>query len=411
LKKSGTKKWVILGCLVLVALVAFLYWFTSRDTTTLYIEETAETRDVITYYSFSGNIDAKNKQNVMFAGASIAIGSIDVKPGDRVREGDILYTLDAIDVENNVAAAEASVELARINLERAQGASSSQTIAQARLSVTTAENASKDAQANFERTSALFEAGAVTAQALEQATNAQANARAQLASAQAALAAAQEGSGQNVASALAQYDQAQANLNNAKNALSNRRVKAKVDGVVADVYIQENSTLNMGDRIMDVIDYDSLIVEIRIDEYEITAVSLDKEVDVYINALDKNIRGVITKISNQARKLGDLAYFTAEITLDKSPDLRIGLSTEVKVLNVSRLGVVTVTANALLFDVENHPFVYQGAANKPDRTYVEIGKTDGLVVEIAEGLKAGDTVLVSWSAFRRLPPGVARMMR
>jgi len=410
LKKSG-KKWIVFGCVLLVIIVAVLYWYTSRDTGTLYIEETAEIRDVITYYSFSGNIDAKNKQNVIFAGANISLGGINVKPGDYVRTGDILYTLDSIDVENNVAAAAASVELARIGLERAQGAGPSQTLAQARVALTTAENAYKDAQANIERTSALYEAGAVTAQALEQATNAIANTQAQLASAQAALAAAQEGSGQNVASALAQYDQAQANLNNAQNALSNRQIKAKVDGVVADVYIQENSTLNTGERIMDIIDYDSLIVEIRIDEYEITAVSAGKEVDVYINALDKNMRGVITKISNQARKLGDLSYFTAEITLDKSPDLRIGLSTEVKVLNVNQIGVLTVTSNALRFDVENRPFVYQGANNKPERKFVEIGKNDGVIVEITGGLEAGDIVLVPWSAFRRMPPGVTRMGR
>ncbi|MDR2712414.1 MAG: hypothetical protein LBB91_04795, partial [Clostridiales bacterium] len=92
--------------------------------------------------------------------------------------------------------------------------------------------------------------------------------------------------------------------------------------------------------------------------------------------------------------VGDLSYFTAEVLLEKSADLRLGLSAEVKVPNISQLGVVTISVNALQFDVENKPFVFTGAANNPDRQKVEIGKNDGKIVEIIGGLAAGEVVLI-----------------
>ena len=408
MKKKSRMKWVILAVIMLAVAAAGYYAYTNRQSGMPYIEEAAEIRDVITYYSFSGNIDTKNKQNVTYAGNNISIESISVKPGDYVHVGDILYTLDTTDVENNLAAAAANLELAQINLRRAQGAGGSQSVTQARIALTTAQNAVNDAQSNYDRTRILFEAEAVAAQTMEQATTALANAQAQLVNAQAAYDAAYEGSGQNAASALAQYDQAQASYNIAQNALSNRIIKAKVDGIVADVYVQENSTLYMGDRVMDVVDYDSLIVEIRVDEYEIASVSVGKEVDIYLNALEKNVSGVITRISNQARKLGDLSYFTAEVALKPSGDLRVGLSSEVRVLNVYRPGVVTISLNALQFDIENKPFVYVGTAKSPVRHDVGIGDNDGVIVEITEGLSPGDPVLVQrnpWAGMMMGPMG------
>jgi len=395
MKKKSKKKWFILAFLLLISAAGgYYYVYLGGQSGMDFRLETAEIRDVITFYSFSGVIDAKNKQNVTYAGNNIAIETINVKPGDNVRVGDVLYTLTTTDVENNLAAAAANLELARINLQRAQGAGASQTVTQARIALSTAENAVNDAMANYDRTRALYEAGAIAAQTLEQATSALTNAQSQLTNAQAGYAATREGSGQNAASALAQYDQAQASFNIAENALSNRIITAKVDGVVADVYVQENSTLFMGERVMDVVDYDSLIVEIRVAEYEISSVAEGDIVDVYVNALERNVQGVITNISNQARRLGDLSYFTAEVALEQTGDLRVGLSTEVKVQNIAQLGVVTISMRALQFDIENNPFVYVGTERYPVRHDIRVGRNDGIIVEITEGLSAGDTILV-----------------
>jgi multidrug efflux pump subunit AcrA (membrane-fusion protein) len=49
----------------------------------------ALTGDIFTYYSFSGNIQAKNRQTVM-SEKVMQISEVDVKDGDAVKEGDIL---------------------------------------------------------------------------------------------------------------------------------------------------------------------------------------------------------------------------------------------------------------------------------------------------------------------------------
>jgi len=379
---------------MLVLLGLIMYGCVNRRSGAGYTEETAEIRDIVTFYSYSGNVDAKNKQNVISPGNNLSLDQIYVKAGDYVHVDDILYSLDSLDAENNVAAAAANVEIARINYEKARGVGKDQSIMQAKTALASATTAFNDAELNLERMQELFENEGISQADLEKAQTSYNNAKTQLESAQFNYDAAETQADQGVQSAKAQYDQAQANYNNALNAVENRKIRAEVEGTVSDVYAQANTTLSIGEKVMDIIDYNSLILEIRIDEYEMSAVSEGKKVEVYINALEKTITGTITNISNQAIRIGDLSYFTAEVLLDKSPDLRLGLSAEVKVPNISQLGIVTISLGALQFDVENKPFVFIGTAKNPIRQKVETGKNDGKIVEIIEGLKAGEIVLI-----------------
>lgn len=89
-KKSNTKKFVIICILlIVVALVIFVVVKSkSRDTT--YLEDVAKVQDITKYYSFNGNIEAKNKQNVM-SDELCQIKTIKVKEGDKVKKDTVLF--------------------------------------------------------------------------------------------------------------------------------------------------------------------------------------------------------------------------------------------------------------------------------------------------------------------------------
>ncbi|MDR2712073.1 MAG: HlyD family efflux transporter periplasmic adaptor subunit, partial [Clostridiales bacterium] len=296
MKKKSKKKWIIITVVLLIVIGLIMYGCLNSRGGAGYTEETAEIRDIVTFYSYSGNVDAKNKQNVISVGSNLSLDMIYVKAGDYVQVDDVLYSLDSLDAENNVAAAAANVEIARINYEKARGVGKDQSIMQAKTALSSATITFNDAEINLERMQELFESEGISQAELEKAQTSYNNAKTQLESAQFNYDAAETQADQGVQSAKAQYDQAQANYNNALNAVENRKIKAEVEGTVSDVYAQENTTLGMGEKVMDIIDYNSLILEIRIDEYEMSAVSEGKEVDVFINALEKTITGTITNI-------------------------------------------------------------------------------------------------------------------
>jgi len=138
-------------------------------------------------------------------------------------------------------------------------------------------------------------------------------------------------SSQNVRAAQAQLAQAKANYEAAIYNESKRSVTAEIDGVVADIWAHENNMLAVGQKIMDIVDYESLILEISVDQFEISLFKLSETVPVYIDAMNLTVYGTVSKISNQAIKTGEVSGFVVTIDLKNDSALKIGLLAEVKI--------------------------------------------------------------------------------
>ncbi|MDR0930707.1 MAG: efflux RND transporter periplasmic adaptor subunit [Clostridiales bacterium] len=391
--KFKIKTWQIIVAIVALVIIFMLFRSCSNMSGINYKEETAQARNITTYYSFSGNIDAEDKQNMVSTNA-LTIDKIYVNEGDSVRIGQPLYKLDTSDIVNNVSQAQASVEIASVAYEQAQTSGRDQTITQATSNFSQAQQAFSDAHTNLDRLTTLYNNGAITLAELQQAQSTFNNAQSQLNSAQVAYDSASTTASQNIRTAKAQLDQANAALSSAKDALSDRTITAKVNGIVSEIYAKENQVLKINDQIMDVVDYNSLVLKAKIDEYEIPSLSIGKVVDVYIDAFDKNVAGTVTKISDQATTEGDLSYFIATIKLDADADLKIGLSVEAKVPNDVSENVVSLTSNAISYEKTSKPFVYVKSGDKMLKRTVEVGNTDGEYVEIVSGVENGETVYI-----------------
>lgn len=85
-KKHRWIKWAVLGAVVAaVLLVLFL-----RPREAAYDEETAKSQTLSTYLSFTGTVEAKERQ-VLTATTATQIKTVAVKEGDSVKEGDTLF--------------------------------------------------------------------------------------------------------------------------------------------------------------------------------------------------------------------------------------------------------------------------------------------------------------------------------
>ena len=94
-RKSKAKIWVITSIITLAA-VAIAASFLLRPKSTPYESVTAKIEDITTYYSFSGNVETKNRQTVM-SEKVMQISAINFKEGDTVKEGDVLIKTTAGD--------------------------------------------------------------------------------------------------------------------------------------------------------------------------------------------------------------------------------------------------------------------------------------------------------------------------
>ena len=342
MKKINKKKIIVISiiCTALICTAAVITAWPSGES---YTEETAAVSSLNSYYSFEGNIETEDTQ-ILYASSTSTIKKIYVREGDHVKKGDLLYQLEGENAESKLT--------------------------QAQASLTSAEISEQDAKSNLDRMSELFQAGAISRSDFEKAQN-------------------------SLGLSQAQRIQAQANYDTARNELNDLRIYAEIDGEVTDISAEENDTLLSGTEIMDVTNYDQLIVNIKIDEFDLAAINEGGKAEITIPALNKSVEGTISDISKKAQIENGVSCFYAKVLLAQDDSLRVGLSAEVKILNSSASNAVTVSMNALQFSESNESYVFmKDSKGNIVPVPVTVGINDGERVEIKKGLEAGDIVYI-----------------
>ncbi len=87
-KKRRKRIWSIGGAIAVV-LVALISYYSMRPDTLAYERVKAQTGDIVTYYSFSGNVVSKHRQTII-AKTITQINKINVEEGDQVKQEDVL---------------------------------------------------------------------------------------------------------------------------------------------------------------------------------------------------------------------------------------------------------------------------------------------------------------------------------
>lgn len=403
-KKIG---FIIFVCFIAVAAVALYQLRPKREN---YSEEIAKVQDIITYYSFSGNIASKDNQSV-YSKSTLSIKKLHVKEGDAVKEGDLLFELDNSSIMTNLEQSAASVQIAEINYEKAQGVGKEQQMAQVSGALSSAELSFSNAALNLERKKELYNSGSISQIEHEQAQTSYDSALLSLESAQKNYALAEQAANQNIRTAKEQLNQARASYSLVERQLDDTKVYAEISGKVDEIYVEEDTSMGMNTKILDIINYDDLEVTIKVDEYDLKTVEIGKETKVFVNASNKEIIGTVSDISRQAVVVNGVSYFPTTLTLTKDPDLRVGMSVEVKILNQNEKDATTISMKALQFDNENKPFIYyRDMEGNVLSKYVQVGVNDGNIVQILDGVKAGETLLLPWKDMILRPGAGFRQM-
>jgi HlyD family secretion protein len=176
-------------------------------------------------------------------------------------------------------------------------------------------------------------------------------------------------------------------------------IKAKIDGEVSNVNVEENATVMAGVKLLDIVDYDNLQITVKVDEYDVASITKGKETTVKIGALDKEIKGTVSSVSKEGQTVNGVTFFTANIDLAKDSSLKVGMSAEAKLVSDSVKGVVTLPMKAIQFDDDNQPYVFtKGEKDLPAKTSITTGINDGTTVEVKSGVKNGETVLYTSTA-------------
>ncbi len=338
-----------------------------------------------------------------------------VDVGDRVEKGQLLLQLDTTDMERERARAEADRDMMQARLKMLEAGSRPEEIQEAQAQLVQAESAYQRAQAEYQRSQAALKAQTITLRDAESARNDSDGARAQLDAAKARLARLKAGArSEELMEARAQLSKAEVALRAAQDQLDYASIRSPMAGTVIRRGIEVGEMVSpgvsataQGTSMLTVADLDRLILKSSLNQIDIGKVAKGLAVEVRVDsAPGKVFMGAIHKVAPAAEASGNaqdgLQTFPVETILQASA----GVQTELlKPGMTADLDIqVTTKPNALYLPVEA---VVRGKGNeatvtlpakskdaKPEVRTITLGLANDHQIEVVEGLKKGDAVLI-----------------
>ncbi|WP_352404242.1 efflux RND transporter periplasmic adaptor subunit [Sporanaerobacter acetigenes] len=280
------------------------------------------------------------------------IKSIEVKPGDKVKSGDLLFVIENEEVDKQVNMAKEALDDLKSKKNEIEKAKSQLP------SVNVVDGA------NEERTKKMVEI---------------------------------EGKKEELDKLSKELDGKLSEVENgykqAKDTLEKLKVRATTDGVVSSVNIKEGGFATNSELAMMISDFDNMYVEINVVDKLLNKIKKDDEVFVDIPSLDK--KNVVGKIEYMALSPNvKTGLYPIKITVDtKDLNIPIGALGKVTIKADKREDVVTIPNDAVL-DIDDESVVYIVKNGKAKKVKVVKGLDGGDNVEIKSGLKGGEKLIV-----------------
>ena len=186
---------------------------------------------------------------------------------------------------------------------------------------------------------------------------------------------------------------------------ANTTIIAQIPGTILEIPVREgdqviqSNNFNAGTTIATVADMSQMIFEGKVDESEVGKLEEGKEIIVVLGAInEKEFPAVLTFVAPKGIEQNGAVQFTikADVDINSSTRIRAGYSANAEIELESKDSVLVIKEALLQFNrITEKPFVELLKENGRFQTKnVEIGLSDGINVEILEGIEEGDEIKV-----------------
>ena len=352
---------IIIGIGLLIALVFVLKYF--KDSNSKSIEDFKVEEPF--YSSINTKIVATGKLNPeeeveLKPQISGIIDKIEVEEGDIVKKGDVIAKIRVVPNEQSLVGASGQISSAKISYNNAK------TI--------------------YDRNKALFEKGVISRQDFENSELALNQARETLNQAQNNYQIIKRGSLSGGGSA-------------------NTNIVALIPGTILEIPVREgdqvieSNNFNAGTTIATIADMSKMIFEGKVDEAEVGKLEEGKDIKVILGAInEKQFPAKLTFVAPKGQEENGAVQFTikADVEVEQSTKIRAGYSANAEIEMESKDSILVIKESLLQFNrITEKPFVeLQKSEGVFEKQNVELGLSDGINVEITEGVKEGDKIKV-----------------
>ena len=285
------------------------------------------------------------------------ISQVLVEAGDKVKAGDVIAVVKVVPEMSNLSAAESSLKMALINFEKSQ--------------------------IEYDRQVKLYKSGVVSKEDFENADTQLKRSKEEAENAQDRLDIIKDG----ISKKFAQY--------------SNTQVRATITGMVLDVPVKvgnsviQANTFNDGTTIASVANMNDIIFKGKVDETEVGRIKNEMPIILTIGALqEQTFDAILEYISPKGveENGANLFEIKAAVTVPDTVFIRAGYSSNAKITLEKSEDVIVIPESVVEFKADS-AFVRILTSETPqkfEKRNVKLGLSDGINIEIKEGLTIGD---------------------
>ncbi|UKM65777.1 efflux RND transporter periplasmic adaptor subunit [Flavobacteriaceae bacterium GSB9] len=288
------------------------------------------------------------------------VDQILVEEGDVVKKGDLIAKIRVVPNEQSLVSAKSRISSTRLSFD--------------------------NAKTLYERNKALFEKGVISKQDFENSELSYNQAKETLTQAQNDYQIIKRGSISGGSSA-------------------NTNIVAQIQGTILEIPVREgdqviqSNNFNAGTTIATIADMSKMIFEGKVDEAEVGKLKEGKAIKVVLGAIkDKEFPATLTFVAPKGIEENGAVQFTikADVKIGSDVNIRAGYSANAEMDLESKDSVLAIREALLQYNrITEKPFVeILEGDNKFKKEDVELGISDGINVEIKEGVNEGDKIKV-----------------
>lgn len=360
------KKWIVVAVIALAAgYWAFQKWpalnpkasipnnLSGRPTTA-----EVETRSIQFKVTAAGEIGPAEQVSVR-PEINGRIKTLDVDLGDRVKKGDVLFTLDDSDLQIEKQSRETEIDGAKLQLEKAER--------------------------NYERAKELYESELISKELYEDTQT-------------------------EFELAKNSLERAQQSLSLIEDRLKKTKVEAPFDCTVLTRPVSMGQAVsgsggfNSGTEVLTIADLNNMIVNAHVNQADVTRLSTGQEVEIQIESVaGLALKGIVERVAPQSMIKNNIKGYPARIRIDAKgldPRVRPGMTANLSIPVASSENSVSIPL-AAVFTEQGERFAL---VKKEDETFerrpIRIGIADYDYAEVLGGLKPGEIVSLEDKGFR-----------
>ena len=351
-------------------------------------------RKNLTYAFYSTGDMAPLMEVALFPKVSGYLERIDVRIGDSVRQGQVVARIDRSDFSQKVKEVEAKVAQARAQLAEVEAGTRTEELRQAEESVRQAQSRFDTAKLQKERMDALYQRQIVSRRDFDNAENDFRVTEAQLEGSQQHLKLLREGARQEVKLASqAKLKEMEAVLAQEEIRLENTVITAPFQGEIMRKYVDAGALVSPSTALVHLVHTNTLKIVANILERDIPLLKPGMTARIRVEAYpDKEFEGKVSRINTGL----DSATRTLQAEIEIPNPARLlkpGMFARMEIFLLEKPGVMAVLREAVL-EENGAKFIFMVEGNRAARKPVVTGITQDQYVEIREGLKEGDRVII-----------------